>query len=85
MSGTRFSVVVVAFACFAVIGAAAAGASAAPVLTVLTHSSFSASKEVIAAFETATGATVRFVEGGDAGETLGKAILSRGNPIAFPR
>jgi thiamine transport system substrate-binding protein len=51
-------------------------------LTVLTHSSFSASKEVIAAFEAEAGARLRFIEGGDAGETLGKAILSKGNPVA---
>jgi thiamine transport system substrate-binding protein len=82
MSGTRFSVAVVALACFAVFGVPSADAAPGAVLTVLTHSSFSASKEVIAAFEAGSGATVRFVEGGDAGETLGKAILSRGNPIA---
>jgi thiamine transport system substrate-binding protein len=72
----------VALACFALIGAPEAPAASDTVLTVLTHSSFSASKDVIAAFEAESGAKVRFVEGGDAGETLGKAILSRGNPIA---
>jgi len=61
---------------------AISGCGPGPVLTVLTHSSFSASKEVIAAFERQSGATLRFVEGGDAGETLGKAILSKGNPLA---
>jgi len=70
-------VIAVALAC-----SAAAGTSAETVLTVLTHSSFSASKEVIAAFEAESGARLRFVEGGDAGETLGKAILAKGNPVA---
>lgn len=62
--------------------AAAACGTRGGELTVLTHSSFSASKEVLASFEAESGATLRFIEGGDAGETLGKAILSRGNPVA---
>ncbi len=73
----RHAVIAIALAC-----SAAVGTPAETVLTVLTHSSFSASKEVIAAFESETGARLRFVEGGDAGETLGKAILSKGNPLA---
>lgn len=79
MCASRFRrvAIAVALAC-----SAAAGTSAETVLTVLTHSSFSASKEVIAAFEAESGARLRFVEGGDAGETLGKAILSKGNPVA---
>lgn len=79
MHGTRFSV---AAALVLLAGSIAAGAATERVLTVLTHSSFSASKEVVAAFEAEAGAKVRFVAGGDAGETLGKAILSRGNPVA---
>jgi thiamine transport system substrate-binding protein len=80
MGTSRFGrgVIAVAFA----FAAAASGTAAERVLTVLTHSSFSASKEVLAAFEAESGARLRFVEGGDAGETLGKAILSRGNPVA---
>jgi thiamine transport system substrate-binding protein len=79
MNGSRFrrAVFAAALAC-----AAASCTVAEKTLTVLTHSSFSASKEVIAAFEAEAGARVRFVEGGDAGETLGKAILSKGNPVA---
>jgi thiamine transport system substrate-binding protein len=79
MHASRFrrAVIAGAFGCFA-----AALAPAETVLTVLTHSSFSASKELIAAFEAESGARLRFVEGGDAGETLGKAILARGNPVA---
>jgi len=56
---------------------------AAPkVLRVLTHSSFAATQSVIASFEAANNAKVQFAAGGDAGETLNKAILSRNNPLA---
>ncbi|GEM89825.1 thiamine ABC transporter substrate-binding protein [Oceanithermus desulfurans] len=58
------------------------GLALAETLVVLTHSSFALSKEVIASFEQETGIKLRFVEGGDAGETLNKAILSKGAPIA---
>jgi thiamine transport system substrate-binding protein len=51
-------------------------------LTVMTHGSFAISEEVIKAFETANNVTVAFVEGGDAGETLNKAILTKDAPIA---
>jgi len=79
MRASRFhrAVIAGAISCFAT-----AFVPAETVLTVLTHSSFSASKEVIAAFEAESGARLRFVEGGDAGETLGKAILARSNPVA---
>jgi thiamine transport system substrate-binding protein len=79
MDASRFrrAVIAVSLAC-----AVPTGMAAETVLTILTHSSFSASKEVIAAFEAETGARLRFIEGGDAGETLGKAILSKGNPVA---
>lgn len=57
--------------------------SAAPkVLRVLTHSSFAATPSVIAAFEKANDVTVQFSSGGDAGETLNKAILSKDSPLA---
>ncbi len=51
-------------------------------LRVLTHSSFSLSKELIARFEKETGIQLRFIEGGSAGETLNKAILTKNAPIA---
>ena len=51
-------------------------------LKVLTHSSFSLSKELIARFEKETGIKLRFIEGGSAGETLNKAILTKNAPIA---
>jgi thiamine transport system substrate-binding protein len=51
-------------------------------LRVLTHGSFAATKSLIESFEKANNVTVQFVQGGDAGETLNKAILSKGNPLA---
>ncbi len=53
-----------------------------PTLTVMTHSSFAISEEVIKTFETANNVTVAFVQSGDAGETLNKAILTKDAPIA---
>ncbi|MEW6404589.1 MAG: thiamine ABC transporter substrate-binding protein [Chloroflexota bacterium] len=51
-------------------------------LTVMTHDSFSASEEVIDAFEAENNVTVAFIQGGDAGETLNKVILSKDAPLA---
>ena len=48
----------------------------------MTHDSFSASQEVIAAFESQCGCKVTFLKSGDAGLALNKAILSKGNPLA---
>ena len=39
-------------------------------LTVMTHSSFAVSEEIVKSFETANNVTVNFVQSGDAGETL---------------
>ena len=66
--------------CFAQVAVAAC--SAPRVLRVLTHSSFAATPSVIAAFEAANNVTVQFSAGGDGGETLTKAILSKNNPLA---
>jgi len=51
-------------------------------LTVMTHDSFDASQEVIAQFETETGATIRFLKSGDTGAALNQAILSKDAPLA---
>lgn len=51
-------------------------------LTVLTHSSWALDKSLIAQFERQSGIRLRFLKGGDAGEMLNKAILSKGVPIA---
>ncbi|MBZ9752946.1 thiamine ABC transporter substrate-binding protein [Deinococcus sp. HMF7604] len=57
-------------------------AQAQTTLTVITHDSFDVDKKLVAAFETANGAKVRFIKGGDAGELLNRLILTRRAPIA---
>jgi thiamine transport system substrate-binding protein len=52
------------------------------VLRVLTHSSFAVTQSLIDAFEKANHAKLQFSSGGDGGETLTKAILSKGHPLA---
>lgn len=52
------------------------------VLRVMTHDSFSASEEVIAAFEQEHQVDVQFIAAGDAGSALNRAILSKDNPLA---
>ena len=51
-------------------------------LTVMSHDSFNASADVIAEFEQANQVNLRFLKSGDAGSTLNKAILAKGNPLA---
>lgn len=51
-------------------------------LTVLTHDSFAVSEEVILAFEAKNNAEVSFIQGGDAGTMLNKAILAKNAPLA---
>ena len=57
-------------------------ASAQTTLTVITHDSFDVDKKLVAAFEKANNAKVRFVKGGDAGELLNRLVLTRRAPIA---
>jgi thiamine transport system substrate-binding protein len=64
-------------------GVSAGGLGAAPrILKVMTHSSYAVTPAIIAAFEKANNVTVQFSTGGDAGETLNKALLAKGNPLA---
>jgi len=51
-------------------------------LTVMTHDSFAASKDVIAQFEKENNVTLKFIPSGDAGSALNRAILSQGSPMA---
>lgn len=51
-------------------------------LTVITHDSFDVDKKLVAAFEKANNAKVRFVKGGDAGELLNRLVLTRRAPLA---
>ena len=58
------------------------GAASAQTLNVLTHDSFTISEEVIAAFTQETGIQVNFIQGGDAGESVNRAILTKSRPLA---
>jgi thiamine transport system substrate-binding protein len=51
-------------------------------LTVMTHDSFAASKDVIAAFEQQNNVKLSFLKSGDAGAALNRAILSKDTPLA---
>jgi thiamine transport system substrate-binding protein len=51
-------------------------------LTVMTHDSFAASQSVITVFEQANNVRVVFLQSGDAGIALNKAILSKDAPLA---
>ena len=51
-------------------------------LTVMTHDSFAVSKSVVASFEEKYGAQVQFLEIGDTGTAVNKAVLSKDNPLA---
>ncbi|MCP4670517.1 MAG: thiamine ABC transporter substrate-binding protein, partial [Desulfobacula sp.] len=53
-----------------------------PKITIMTHDSFSISKEVVAKFEAKVNAKMVILKSGDAGEALNKAILSKNNPLA---
>ncbi len=73
-------------AVLAVVGLVAAGcggSGAQPTEVVLvTHDSFAISKEVKAAFEEESGLMLRILQGGDANETLNRALLTAGDPQA---
>ncbi len=50
--------------------------------TLMSHDSFDASPEVVAAFEQANNAKIEFLKAGDAGAALNQAILAKENPLA---
>ncbi|MBE7550553.1 MAG: thiamine ABC transporter substrate-binding protein [Anaerolineales bacterium] len=51
-------------------------------VTLMSHDSFDASPEVIAAFEQTHNVKIEFLRSGDAGAALNQAILSKENPLA---
>jgi thiamine transport system substrate-binding protein len=51
-------------------------------LTVMTHDSFSVSEEVVQSFEEANNAEIVFLQSGDAGSVLNRAILTKDAPLA---
>ena len=56
--------------------ATATQATGPQTITVMTHDSFSISEEVVKSFEEANNAKVVFLQSGDAGAVLNKAILT---------
>ena len=56
--------------------------AAGPALRVMTHDSFSMSKDALAQFQQQCHCQVQFLKSGDTGLALNKAILSKGNPLA---
>lgn len=66
-----------------VLAAACRPAAQVPeVLTVMTHDSFAVSETVVEKFESENNVTVQFLEVGDTGTAVNKAVLSKGNPLA---
>lgn len=51
-------------------------------LAVMTHDSFSVSEDVVKSFEEANNARVVFLQSGDAGAVLNKAVLTKNAPLA---
>ena len=49
-------------------------------VTLVSHDSFAYSKDVLSAFEKASGYTVKILKDGDAGQAVNKAILTKDNP-----
>jgi thiamine transport system substrate-binding protein len=56
------------------------GGGASKTVTLVSHDSFAASKDVLKAFTKQTGYTVKVLRGGDAGAAVNQAVLSKGNP-----
>lgn len=71
----------VALAAVAALVAGCGGGSGAPKEVVLvTHDSFAISKQVKVAFERESGLKLTILQGGDAGEAVNRALLTKGNP-----
>jgi len=51
-------------------------------LTIITHDSFAVSEDIVKAFEQANNAKIVFLQSGDAGAALNKAILTKDAPLA---
>ncbi len=63
-----------------VAGCGGGGGSESKEVVLITHDSFAVSKDVKAAFERESGLTLRILQGGDANETLNRALLTAGDP-----
>ncbi|SMF83072.1 thiamine ABC transporter substrate binding subunit [Streptomyces sp. Amel2xC10] len=56
------------------------GSEGSKTVTLVSHSSWAVSKDVLAAFEKESGYKVRVLEDGDAGQAVNKAVLTKDNP-----
>ncbi|MFB7655699.1 MULTISPECIES: thiamine ABC transporter substrate binding subunit [unclassified Streptomyces] len=56
------------------------GSGDSKTVTLVSHDSWAASKDVIAAFEKKSGYQVKVLEDGDAGQAVNKAVLTKDNP-----
>lgn len=74
----------IALSLIAVLGLSACGGSAnkakGETITLLTHDSFAVTDTVLKKFESDTGITVNISKGGDAGQVVNQAILTKGSP-----
>ncbi|MFF4474091.1 thiamine ABC transporter substrate binding subunit [Streptomyces sp. NPDC001599] len=61
-------------------GSGGSGSGGSKTVTLVSHDSWAASKDVIAAFEKESGYKVKVLEDGDAGQAVNKAILTKDNP-----
>lgn len=61
-------------------GCGGSGAGKSKEVVLVTHDSFVIPKQVKAAFEQESGLTLRILQGGDAGEVVNRALLTKGNP-----
>jgi thiamine transport system substrate-binding protein len=73
--------VVLALACAVAPAGAAPGARPEVTITLVTHDSYNVSKSVIASFTRNTGIHVKVLHGGDAGQTVNQAILTKDHPL----
>ncbi|NEB11772.1 thiamine ABC transporter substrate-binding protein [Streptomyces coelicoflavus] len=60
--------------------AGGSGSGGSKTVTLVSHDSWAASKDVVAAFEKESGYKVKVLEDGDAGQAVNKAILTKDNP-----
>ena len=67
-------------AALALLGGACGGSGGSDEVVLVTHDAFVMSKQLQAAFEQESGLKLTILQGGDAGEMLNRALLTKGNP-----
>jgi thiamine transport system substrate-binding protein len=70
------------FSTILLVASCAPGSTEQQTLTVMTHDSFAVSEDVVKSFEDANNARVVFLQSGDAGAVLNKAVLTKDAPLA---